>query len=125
VAGSKAAVRGRYLDSPPKANAVVNSIAFSPDNMRLAYGTADGNIYIWGVMASLPVITIDVHTGEVLALAFSPDGRCLASGSSDQTVIFSCEADQGFLSLRRQIAASQQYIGKVAPEATNWTPYAQ
>ncbi len=126
VAGSKAAVRGRYLDSPPKANAVVNSMAFSPDNTRLAYGTADGNIYLWSVMASLPVITIDVHTGEVLALAFSPDGRCLASGSSDQTVIFLLRSRPGVSEpAQANLPQANQYIEKVSPEATNWTPYLQ
>jgi WD40 repeat protein len=117
--------RGRYLDAPPMANSAINALAFSPDNFRLAYGAADGKIYLWSVTAQLPVATIAVHSGGILALAFSPDGNCLASGGNDQTVRFSCAIDPTFETSRKVISKKVASYLRVAREADDWSPFAQ
>lgn len=114
---------GHYLDAPPMASAAINSIAFSPDSRRLAYGTADSKIQLWNVMAQLPLPVISVHTGGVLALAFSPDGHCIASGSNDQTVRFTCEIDPNALTRIRAMANAGS--DRRGPETNNWIPFAQ
>ncbi|MGA1981842.1 MAG: AAA-like domain-containing protein [Acidobacteriaceae bacterium] len=123
--GSTGVTHGRYLDAPPMTTSAINAVAFSPDSLRLAYGAADGKIYLWSVTAHLPVSTIAVHTGGVLSLAFSPNGNCLASGSNDQTVRFSCGIDPAFKLSRQNISISIAYYLRLSKEADVWAPFAQ
>jgi WD40 repeat protein len=123
---------GRYIDSPPMATSAINAVAFSPDSMRLAYGTADGKINLWSVTAQLPVSTISVHTGGVLALAFSPDpdgrfpsGRCLASGGNDKTVRFSCAIDPDLEQRALGISLSPESSTRLTKESDDWYSFAQ
>lgn len=125
IYGSSGVTRGRYLDAPPMATSAINAVTFSPDSMRLAYGAADTRIYLWSVTAQLPVSTISVHSGGVLALAFSPDGNCLASGGTDQTVRFSCGIDQNFETSRQKISVSVKAYLRLLKEADNWSNFAQ
>lgn len=109
-----------YLPSPPKATAKINSIAFSPDSQRLAYGTADAKIQLWDVTDQMPLPQIATHAGGVLSLAFSPQGRrCIASGSNDQTVRFSCEVSQTYMKRINLIPLK----GPDRPESDNWIPF--
>jgi WD40 repeat protein len=62
------------------------SVAFSPDNKLLAASTARGEIRIWQVDQSVPLLTWRAHTDPVLAIAFSFNNDILVSGSEDQTV---------------------------------------
>jgi WD40 repeat protein len=123
---------GRYIDAPPMATSAINAVAFSPDSERLAYGTADGNIYLWSVTAQLPVSTISVHSGGVLALAFSPDpdgrfpyGRCLASGGNDKTVRFSCGIDPDLENRCLNISLSPESSMRLTGESEDWYNFAQ
>jgi WD40 repeat protein len=123
--GATGVSQGRYLDNPPMATSAINAVAFSPDNSRLAYGAADGNIYLWSVTAQLPVSAISVHSGGVLALVFSPDGHCLASGSNDKTVRFSCDIDPKLENRVRDISVSKANYSRLAKESNNWYNFAQ
>jgi WD40 repeat protein/serine/threonine protein kinase len=67
-------------------DAMVWSVAFSPDGTRLA--STDGRmVKLWDVASGKELGTLRGHKDNVLAVAFSPDGMCLASGSIDRTVI--------------------------------------
>jgi WD40 repeat protein len=61
------------------------SVAFSPDGRRLAFGT-DHAVTVHDLDAGRDVLTLEGHTGEVLAVAFDRDGTRIASGGSDRTV---------------------------------------
>ncbi|KAB5589560.1 Vegetative incompatibility protein HET-E-1 [Ceratobasidium theobromae] len=65
-----------------------NSIAFSPDGTRLAFGTDEGTVTIKDMIGGRLVAgPLKGHEQWVLSVAFSPDGKCIASGSSDSTIL--------------------------------------
>ncbi len=108
---------GYYLSQPPPASEAINAVAFSPDSQVLAYGTADGKMYLWDVTSQLPLPILSGHTGGVLSLAFSPDGRCIASGSNDQSLRFDCEISQNYeLDRIRKVVQTSA----VRPDAWDW-----
>jgi WD40 repeat protein len=63
-----------------------HAVAFSPDGKYLAAGDTNGEIRLWQVGASQPLIICQGHANWVWSVAFSPDGQMLASGSFDQTI---------------------------------------
>ena len=62
------------------------SMAFSPIDRILAYGSADSTVQLRYIDTRNLKQTLRGHTGPVLSVAFSPDGNTLASGSADGTV---------------------------------------
>lgn len=65
---------------------LVLSLAFSPDGQLLATGDANGEIRLWQVSNSEPMLIFKGHTDWIRSVAFSPDGQILASGSADQRI---------------------------------------
>jgi WD40 repeat protein len=63
----------------------VNSVAFSPDGIRLASGGGlphkPGEVKVWDAQTGQEILSLKGHTGGVTSVAFSPDGKRLVSGS--------------------------------------------
>ncbi len=60
----------------------------SPDGMRLAAGTGNGDVHIWDATGDtpMPLHICRGHTDWVRSIAFSHDGKMLVSGSDDLTI---------------------------------------
>jgi WD40 repeat protein len=58
--------------------APVTSVAFSPDNKRLASGGRDGTIRLWDTTTGQLVFTLEIGSPEIAAVSFSSDGKYLA-----------------------------------------------
>ncbi|HYO48274.1 MAG TPA: ATP-binding cassette domain-containing protein, partial [Chloroflexia bacterium] len=63
----------------------VVSIAWSPDNRRLALGSMDSTVRILDTQTG-QVATLRGHKAEVFNVSWSPDDQTLASGGADRTV---------------------------------------
>ena len=68
--------------------ASVLSAAWSPDGYRIASGSYDTTVQVWGAFAGWPSLTYPGHKDYVWSVAWSPDGKYIASagGSYDKTV---------------------------------------
>ena len=64
---------------------VVFSVAFSPDNTKIATAGADRAIRIFEVETGKLLSQIEDHADWIFAVAWSPDGKRLASASRDKT----------------------------------------
>jgi WD40 repeat protein len=62
------------------------AIAFSPDSMTIATGSADCTIKLWDIKTLQQKRILTGHKEKIQAVAFSPDGETLASGSWDSTI---------------------------------------
>ena len=67
-------------------DAMVYSVAFSPDGKTLASGSVDKTVKLWDAQTGQELATLKGHADNVTSVAFSPDGKTLASGSRDKTV---------------------------------------
>ena len=63
----------------------ITSIAYSPNDNEIAYGTLNGRVMIWN-METNETHKLGSHSDWVYSIAFSPDGSRIASGSYDGTV---------------------------------------
>jgi WD40 repeat protein len=64
----------------------VISVAFSPDDQRLASASLDRTIKLWDMTTGQEALTLRGHSDLVGRILFSPDGQRLASASADGTV---------------------------------------
>ncbi len=71
----------------------VYTVAWSPNNKRIASGSRDGTVQVWDVANGGHVYTYPGHTDSVLSVAWSPDGKRIASASWDKTVQIWTAAD--------------------------------
>ncbi|MDQ2717290.1 MAG: WD40 repeat domain-containing serine/threonine-protein kinase [Chloroflexota bacterium] len=65
---------------------VINSVAWSPDDTRIAGACGNGLIQVWDATNGRALIHYPVHRDTALSVAWSPDNARLASGSFDQSV---------------------------------------
>lgn len=72
---------------------VVNSVAYSPDEIHIAAGMGGGNsvdpggwVKIWNLETMMASRTLKGHTGGVLDVKYDPTGMFLASASADHTI---------------------------------------
>jgi WD40 repeat protein/transcriptional regulator with XRE-family HTH domain len=61
------------------------STALSADGVRLAVGTATGQLYLWRVADRVLLLSLQGHSSGVHGLALSQDGQLMASSSEDGT----------------------------------------
>jgi WD40 repeat protein len=61
----------------------VISVAFSPDDTRLATASYDKTARLWDARTGAPLRELKGHTDQVMSVAFSPDGTQLATTNVD------------------------------------------
>jgi WD40 repeat protein len=66
----------------------VISVAFSPDDKRLASASFDNTVKIWEAQTGDELLTLRAHDGWVYSVAFSPDGKRVISGSLKNIKIY-------------------------------------
>ncbi|NET91199.1 MAG: NACHT domain-containing protein [Kamptonema sp. SIO1D9] len=62
------------------------SVAYAPNSKAVAAGESNGNIRIWRISDSQPLMVLKGHSSWVVNLNFSPDGNKIISSSSDKTI---------------------------------------
>ncbi len=63
--------------------AVVRSVAFSPDGRHLASASGGGTVKVWSASSGQEILTLREPMSDVSSVTFSPDGRQLAVGARD------------------------------------------
>ncbi|OAI57916.1 hypothetical protein AYO47_00040 [Planctomyces sp. SCGC AG-212-M04] len=76
---------GQPVGTPLKHKAAIRSVAFSPDDARVATACNDATAQIWDAETGQPVGPPLSHLSAVHAVNFSPNGDLLLTGSDDGT----------------------------------------
>ncbi len=63
----------------------VNSVAFSPDGLRVVTGSWDKTARIWDAVSGKPIGGPLLHEDVVFSAVFSPDGSRIVTASKDKT----------------------------------------
>jgi WD40 repeat protein len=77
---------GRLISDLPGHPGHLQCVAYSPDGLFLASGSADKTVRIWDLATGQESRTLIGHSDWVTDVSFSPDSRRLASSSYDGTV---------------------------------------
>jgi WD40 repeat protein len=80
------ALTGMLLLTMEGHDALVDTLAISPDGNRLVSGSYDKTIRVWDAVTGERLVVLSGHTSVVRAVAISPDGRRIVSGSADDTM---------------------------------------
>ncbi|KIK53567.1 hypothetical protein GYMLUDRAFT_1025348 [Collybiopsis luxurians FD-317 M1] len=64
----------------------VNTVAFSPNGLKLVSGSDDRTVCIWDALTGEQLLQMKGHTDWVCSVAFSSNGSKVISGSQDGTV---------------------------------------
>jgi WD40 repeat protein/HEAT repeat protein len=84
--GSSGLALGTALYTYRRHTGNVRSVAWSPDNTRIASGSDDRTVQVWDAANGGHSFTYSGHASTVLTVAWSPDGRRIASAGHDGTV---------------------------------------
>src|SRR5206468_1840387 len=84
------AFNGQPLSALLRHDMAVTSVAFSPDDHRIASASYDGRVHVWNVEASHPLAIFTPYagwTGNTRAVngSFSPDSKRLVTANDDHT----------------------------------------
>lgn len=72
----------------------VNSLAYTPDGLRLLSGSADNTARMWTIDTQEEVFELEAHGGNVVSVAVHPDGERLMTGGED-AMWFMWDAERG------------------------------
>jgi WD40 repeat protein len=75
----------RALQTLDGHSGTVGTTAPPPDGSKLASGSDDKAVRVWGVATGQAESTLDDHSDSVSAVVFSPDGNKLDSGQQETT----------------------------------------
>jgi WD40 repeat protein len=112
---------------------VIFSVAFHPQENRLASASFDKTVRVWSVPDGKLLKTFDHHSDFVYSVAYSPDGKQLVSGSKDRSVkiidadtgksVFSVsDRDQDVLCVAYSPDGKQVVASGLEPGITVWDP---
>jgi WD40 repeat protein len=89
VLGGGAVGRSRVFPEKPGFRSFpVASVAFSSDGRFLAWGSEDGGVHRWDLLADQGIQPELRSTSAVCSVAISPDGRLLAAASSNLLILW-------------------------------------
>jgi WD40 repeat protein len=83
--------------------ALVESLAFSPDGKILASGGDDQVIRVWDTATGKPIGKWAGHNSAVQHLLFSPDGKVLVSSAGNNTRLWATETGKNFAKLEEPL----------------------
>jgi hypothetical protein len=105
---------GRELLTLKGHTGTVYSVSWSPDETRLAMGSADG-AKVWDVAGGRELLTLKGQAGAVYSVSWSPDGKRLAMGSADGTAeVWDAAGAEGVQAWARQDRAVQDLLARNA-----------
>ncbi|KZP11223.1 hypothetical protein FIBSPDRAFT_962437 [Athelia psychrophila] len=80
--------RGTEMEMLNRHEGPVLSVAFSPDDTRIASGSEDSTTRLWDVVNGANVHILKGHHGPVVYVKFSPEGTRIASGSASDILLW-------------------------------------
>ncbi|MDX1947437.1 MAG: protein kinase [Pirellulaceae bacterium] len=88
------------------------AFAWSPDDIVLATGSADGGLRLWDIPNGQRQHLMTGHTSEIRALFWSPDGKRIVSQSADKsTRLWDPAAGKSVAEL--QVAAKNDFVPRI------------
>jgi WD40 repeat protein len=77
---------GKALRTLAGHQGIINVLAFSPNSLLLASGSADKTVRLWNVATGAEQMQLIGHSAPIVGLAFQPNGKTLATASDDGSV---------------------------------------